>query len=200
MAAAAEVAASGKPTTVGGPFGGALRLSVEPAPPNTSQLAMQTSPVDEGWRLARQLINKARQTVGAINVWIRVDVRSGLWTPLTEWGRAPLDRKAEQIAVIVRGALAEHPHVAGAVLSTGLLFAAPGIETRTLASPDGTVTLRRTIPGNLGRETIIVPRASGETADVADWQGWYGAEPSWLDWALAELGHPPLSTLVTFGN
>ena len=60
----------------------------------------------------------------------------------------------------------------------------------------GCIALRCPIPGHRFRETIIVPRAGESGTDEHIFADWYAQEDLWLDWVLAQLGHPSFNSLI----
>ncbi len=60
----------------------------------------------------------------------------------------------------------------------------------------GGIALRCPIPGHRFREMIIVARAGESGTDAQTFADWYAHEDTWLDWALAQLGHPPFNELL----
>jgi hypothetical protein len=147
-------------------------------------------------RIADRLDQKARQTHGAKNVWLRIVALQGLWL-FTQWGSLPLADKLATMRRNILSQLSDHPHVDGVVISSASAW------------PQGTITpdqyqhdfsghaLRRAIPPMLARETLIIPLhhdpATRKYAQV--WSDLYASEPDWLDHALAQFDLPMISEI-----
>jgi hypothetical protein len=52
------------------------------------------------------------------------------------------------------------------------------------------------IPVGRARETIIVAHPEASDRNFETLVDWYSQEDTWLNWALARCGHPPLIDLV----
>jgi hypothetical protein len=61
---------------------------------------------------------------------------------------------------------------------------------------EGTVALRCLLPVAHVRDIIIVTRSGAPDDSWMALKDWYGREASWPDWALEQLGKPPLDALV----
>lgn len=149
----------------------------------------------DGWpRIASRLVEKAEQTVGASNVWLRFDVLQGLWQ-FSQWSQADLATKAEQLGAAVTAVLAPYKHVRGAVLSSGSLLSQGEFEDEEYVDAEaGTIALRRVIEPLRVRESILVfnPPAEPCAEQVDIWRCFYAEEPSWLDWALRAFELPSI--------
>ena len=145
-----------------------------------------------GWpRIAARLKEKAEQTMGAREVWLRFDVRQGIWQ-FTPWSQEDLVTKGEQLAAVVIETLSTYGHVDGVVMSSGSLLAQGQFDAEEHASAWGVVGLRRLIDPLRVREAFVIPLRDTATSQqaVEVWREFYGAEPTWLDWALNEFGLP----------
>jgi hypothetical protein len=105
-------------------------------------------------RVAERLDQKARQTEGAKNVWLRICALQGLWL-ITHWATLPLSDKLASMRQNILSRLSDHPHVEGVVISSASGWPQGTIE------PDedelGGYALRCAIPPMMARETLIVP-------------------------------------------
>ena len=168
-------------------------------------------------RVAARLEEKAEQTRGGPPAWLRID-DVGTMFKLTDWSAAPLPERLAQLAHNVGIALAGAPHVRGVILTGGDQYAAAGAVGETAwsdsvdharlpdAGPrryqigDGPLAMRRIIPGPRQRLTFVIPTQHPHVllpAGIGLEPGlWYDDEPTWLDRALRELGHPALQTIV----
>jgi hypothetical protein len=147
-------------------------------------------------RIADRLDQKARQTEGAENVWLRICALQGLWL-FTQWASLPLADKLATMRQNILSQLSNHPHVDGVVISSAS------------ASPQGTIVpdeyedtlgghaLRCAIPPMMARETLIVPlHTNSDTRSYARvWRDLYASEPDWLDYALAKFDLPMVAEI-----
>ena len=153
----------------------------------SGRLSIHLPTVDLWARLARRLLAKAEQSVSSRATWLRLDVLDALWL-LTPFGRLPLIRKIELLVPRLRELLAPCAHLEGVVVSDGAATVNFDAYDETVETTECAIALRRRIDGFRTRETIIVPLRS-EAAGACDvWRGLYAAEPSWLPWALGEVG------------
>jgi hypothetical protein len=147
-------------------------------------------------RIADRLDQKARQTEGAQNVWLRICALQGLWL-FTHWANLDLPGKLATMRQNMLSGLSDHPHVDGVVISSASAW------------PQGTITddqynvdacgyaLRRHIPPIMARETLIVPLNAGAqtTSHARIWRGLYDSEPEWLDYALGKFDLPAVAEI-----
>lgn len=91
--------------------------------------------------------------------------------------------------------MAQHPHVAGLVLSAppGLSPSRPTLEAGLITT--GATLLDSTAGTTLRRHTLLIPCDRHDSTTLAYWLDWYRAESDWLTWALEHLGWPPLTEL-----
>jgi len=146
----------------------------------------------DAWpRLATRLRQKAEQTRGAEGVWLRLDVRAGLWQ-FTDWAREDLPAKLVLLHHNVSSVLVEQPHVAGVVMTPGSVLAQGTFTNDDHEGVDGAFALRRLITPLRGRETMGMPLGRDEeTLRLAGvWRDLYAGEPRWLDDALDAFGLP----------
>jgi hypothetical protein len=141
--------------------------------------------LDFSARLAGILDRKGAQTRGAGVAWIWIEDYGGVH-PLHPFFKSPLRSMIGELGGLIRSALIDRSHVAGAAWSR--------VEKCWPLLPDEQVeeerglAFQRGLPIEHVRRTIIVNRSlilPGQTrllAQVCD------REPLWLDWALARLG------------
>jgi hypothetical protein len=196
--AAIATARDGSPHNVRGPNGGVVQvtrdsLALEP-------VRLEGSPVitDTWSRLAARINEKARQTADSGPVWLRLEDQAGIWffTPIQNMS---LSEKLATLGLALREAIDPFPHLAGIILSPGVMLAGKVIqaeicEMSVLESP--AAALRYPLPTHRFRESIILARTEKPDAGYATFVDWYRHETTWLDWALEQLGFPSLSTLA----
>jgi hypothetical protein len=149
-----------------------------------------------GWaRTVRILQDKATQMRRSGAEWLRIDVRDGLWQ-FSAWSQSPLADKTEVMAGALRAILGDIGGVRGVVLSCGCADTLSKLTNQSVevSSAHGLV---RDLGNFKGREMLVVPLAGDAEAEARAWLTMYDSEPRWLDAALGELGHPPMSGLTT---
>jgi hypothetical protein len=149
-------------------------------------------------RIANRLNQKARQTEGAQNVWLRICALQGLWL-FTQWASLPLADKLATMRQNLLSQLSDHPHVDGVVISSASAWPQGTIVPDEYEDEFGGHALRCAIPPMMARETLIVPlHPDPETRDYARvWSDLYASEPDWLDHALAKFDLPMVSEIFT---
>ena len=142
-------------------------------------------------RIADRLEQKARQTEGAQNVWLRICALQGLWL-FTQWASLPLEEKLATMRQNILSQLSEHPHVDGVVISSASAWPQGTIEPDEYEDELGGYALRCAIPPLMARETLVVPlRTDTDTRRHARiWRDLYASEPGWLDHALGQFRLP----------
>lgn len=196
-AAAEQCQLTGQPVELPGPED--QRLTVRPGsqPPGTGTTGPYLN-LDFSARLAGILDRKGAQTRGAGVAWIWIEDHGGVH-PLHPFFKTPLAPMIRELGHIVRSALADRSHVAGAAWSRAEKCWPPVPDEQ--AEEERGLAFQRGLPVEHLRRTIIVNRSlilPGQTrllAQACD------REPLWLDWALAQLGikggvksllsHPP---------
>lgn len=193
-AAAAEVRETRVTVPVIGPTGGEIRIS----PGFESRQGTLTGPDLTSQVISRiqaRIADKAR-AVGAFDrVWIRLDDIGPLFY-LTPWANAPLGEKLASIEPILAAILSPYPAIAGLILSNGWAWLVPGIREERHSSSDGAVAIRRVIAIQCYRETFVKARDERAAGELAEIDGWYSGEATWLQWALDKLELPPLQDLI----
>ena len=158
--------------------------------PGVSRFVGAVHSRDAWHRIQDALRDKARQTVGASGVWIRVDAVDGLFS-LTDWAQRPLRTRIEQIAMNLQLAFADFDHVQGVIVSSGAATCmdVPGDPAlHQQAEAGDAVLLRRCIaPGN-ARETVVVPLAAAGRPTARAWIDAYSNEAQWLEDDLRQHG------------
>jgi hypothetical protein len=143
-----------------------------------------------GWpRVEGRLLQKAAQAARAGGGWLRTDLMYGTWQ-FTEWARASLYEKTNEIGKLLKSALARVDGLAGIVISSGACFAQGtfhGLSTRTSDRCYGFV---RPLPGHRVLETMIIPVTESGRTEAHIWAELYGSEDTWLDWGLTQVGLP----------
>jgi len=109
-------------------------------------------------RVTGVLRDKARQSIGAPDVWIRMDALDGLFA-LTDWAGSNMSDRVGVIADAITSALADADHVQGVILSSGASVnldnpSEPLLHQR--ADTGSATILRRLIAPGLLRETVTV--------------------------------------------
>jgi hypothetical protein len=149
-------------------------------------------------RIADRLDQKARQTEGAQNVWLRICALQGLWL-FTQWASLPLADKLATMRQNLLSQLSNHPHVEGVVISSASGWPQGTIEPDEYEDELGGYALRCAIPPMMARETLIVPLhpEPESTRHAHVWRDLYASEPDWLDYALAKLDLPTVAEIFT---
>lgn len=188
--AAATTSRDGQPRRMAGPSGGIVELRAD------GSLMLEGSPLsgDQMAGLTIRIQQKAKQTTGMPS-WLRIDEIGGLWY-LTPWSREPLAVKLTQLTGPVREALEPWPHVAGLALSSRLRSGI-GVLDETARTGEGALALRRNLRDGMCREIFIITNGRADRVwDVERPAAWYEGEVDWLEWALVELGKPPVEQLI----
>ena len=149
-------------------------------------------------RLIAVLRDKNKQAEGsATPVWVRLDEFAGLWQS-TRFQGMTLAQTLNFFTGVLQKALASFPHLAGVILSPGVLWVgnAPPDTLLERVEQNGGIALRCPIPVHRAREAIIVPQAGVSGTDTKVFADWYANEDAWLDWALKQLQYPSFNTLV----
>lgn len=147
-------------------------------------------------RIADRLDQKARQTQGAQNVWLRICALQGLWL-FTEWASLPLADKLATMRQNILSQLTDHPHVQGVVISSASAWPQGTIAPDEFGDEFGGHALRCAIPPMMARESLIVPLHPnpGTRGHARVWRDLYASEPDWLDHALARFDLPTVSEI-----
>jgi hypothetical protein len=149
---------------------------------------------DLGRHLAGKLRGKAEQAAGVDGVWLRADVRSGLWQG-TAWSSEALEVKAQQLAGLVESALEGCAAVAGVVLTSGPCAINGDVDGHDVTLRPGLHALRRALPVGRVRETVVVALTEHAVGGADLWRDLYSAEAQWLPTALDAAGLPPLDAI-----
>lgn len=149
-------------------------------------------------RIADRLVQKAQQTQGAQNVWLRICALQGLWL-FTQWGSLDLSDKLATMRQNILSGLSDYPHVDGVVISSASTWPQGTIDPDSYEGGSHGWALRCCIPPIRARETLIVPlHADGATKKYARvWRDLYAAESAWLDYALAQFQLPSTEEIFT---
>jgi len=148
----------------------------------------------DSWaRIAPRIWEKAQAAVDSGANWLRVDARDGLWQ-FTEWSTRPLADKLQAFATAVRGLLGG---LHGIVVSCGPVLRQGTFSDESVELGPGLAAMRRCLPFIRVRETLVIA-SDPLTAPAAEcWVRLYDEEPSWLDWALGEVGLPSTAEILS---
>jgi hypothetical protein len=142
--------------------------------------------LDFSAKLADKLDRKGAQTHGAGVAWIWIEDYGGVH-PVHPFTRSPLASKITELGDIVRPALAERLHVAGAVWSRAEACRPPLPPDETVRQERG-LAFQRGLPIEHLRRSVVINRSlilPDQTRMLAQV---CAREPAWLDWALKRLG------------
>jgi hypothetical protein len=148
-------------------------------------------------RIESRLVQKAQQAAAAGGGWLRVDVRDGTWQ-FTPWARAGLRDKIDQVTDLIRPAVGQVRGIAGAVLSNSSGLAQGQFYGESARTEQECYGIRRPVPAARVRESMIVPVSPRGRDEARSWLELYGAEDSWLDWAL-DLARLPRRVIPNSG-
>jgi hypothetical protein len=128
---------------------------------------------------------------------VRLDESAGLWQ-YTRFQGMTLAQTLDFFAGILQEPLASFPHLAGVMLSPGVLWVgnAPPDSFVERVEHNGSIALRCSIPVHRAREILIIPQAGVSSTDAKVLADWYATEDTWLDWALKQLQYPPFNVLI----
>jgi hypothetical protein len=183
--AAARCVRTGQPVEILDPDDERLVVKPDPQDPGTGTHSGYLNP-DFGTRLAGILDRKGAQTQGAGVAWIWIEDYGGIH-PVHPFTRSPLNSKITELGDIVRPALPERSHVAGAIWSKAQAFLPPLPPDDTAQQEQG-IAYQRALPIEHLRRSVIINRSlilpdqTRLLAHICD------REPAWLDWALKQLG------------
>lgn len=152
------------------------------------------SPEQNLWpRIVRQLEKKAAALACEAPVWVRADLRDGVWQT-TPWATWTLEQRLPELEQALRAAFDPMPtYLGGFVLSSGAVRAPGEVTDETARTDSGAVALRYPIAPLRGRELVIVPFGDSGTAKV--FESAYADESGWLPAALNAAGLPALGDL-----
>lgn len=162
--------------------------------PNFPDLTGVHITTDSWHRLKRCIYDKGRQSSGARNVWLRLDESSGMWA-FTPWANKSLEEKMKLIVPLIKEELRQFEHVSGIILSNGSgVYANP--EDNLSIVKNGNIAIRRVLPFNNFRETIIISRDKSTQKVAREIGQWYLEEPHWLEWAMDHLKMPSMAEII----
>lgn len=161
---------------------------------------------EDAWaRFAVRLLEKAEQTRGGPRSWIRIDEVGGLIL-LTPVVYLEPHEQLRALQYNLESTLSDYPHVAGVLISLGAgpNWAGTAPQFTFLSNPDegwrSATVIERILPGARRRRSFAIPLHSnrllmppGAELPIARW---YAEESTWLEWALEQLGKPPLREIV----
>jgi hypothetical protein len=183
--AAAECVRTGQPVEIPGPDDQSLVVKPDPQNPGTGTHSGFIN-LDFSAKLADKLDRKDAQTHGAGVAWIWIEDYGGVHAvhPFT---RSPLASKITELGDVVRPALAERSHVAGAAWSKAEACRPPLPPDETVRQERG-LAFQRGLPIEHLRRSVVINRSlilpdqTRMLAQACD------REPAWLDWALKRFG------------
>ena len=186
--AAEECAATGVPVEV--PAGDGSAVTAHPGRvPMGIRLVGPLAEADQGRRLLGKLRVKCAKTAGAGTAWLWVEDHLGLGHPLVPFAQMALEQRVDALGELLLPLLEQHTHVAGVVLSTAVRRRLPLPAAETVERGAG-LGLRRGLPLDRVRETIIIPRRLLLPDQTRLLARLCDTEPGWLDWALGRLRLP----------
>lgn len=197
--AASQVTAGSPRQQVPGATGGMVVITHAPLSDSSGDGShlVGTGPTTDQWaRLVARIKDKARQYAGHGPFWLRIEDYSGMWL-FTPFGQRSLEDKLALAAGSAREALAAYPDVRGIILSPGLQIpASAGLTPQRFTLDSRAFAISVPVPIGRYRETLVIGRADGLEHECAAVSRWYEGESTWLDWALANMHHPPLQSLI----
>lgn len=188
-----RVTASGRPERLDAPA-----ATVAIRPPSTEGEAEfyvgARSPEQDLWpRIVRQLGKKAAALACSAPVWVRADLRDGVWQA-TPWATRPLEQRLPELEQALRAAFDPAPaHLGGFVLSSGAVLAHGTVEHQVAETESGCVALRYPLRPLRGREVVIVPVNDQDSGKL--FEKMYVSETDWLQTALEQAGLPSVTDL-----
>jgi hypothetical protein len=183
--AAGECVRTGRPIEIPGPDDQRLVVKPDPQDPGTGTHGPYLD-LDFSVKLTDKLDRKGGQTQGAGIAWIWIEDYGGVH-PVHPFTSSPLASKVTELGSIIRPALAQRLHVAGAVWSKSQACWPPLPPDETVQQEKG-IAFQRSLPIEHVRRSIVINRSlilpdqTRRLAQICD------REPSWLDWALGRLG------------
>jgi hypothetical protein len=155
----------------------------------------------DGWhRLGRAVHAKARQSVGPLPVWLRIDALDGFFQ-FTEWTELDWTERIKRVATALRHDLADAAagHLAGVVLSSSSAVSLGATdlvaENQTAHSEQGT-GIRRLVSAHVVRETVVIVLRDDAMTEGERWAAAYSAESTWLLEDLSNRAFPQLDAIV----
>jgi hypothetical protein len=190
---AIEVVATGTPQSVATR---AADLTIRPPSDVLPRQLTYPVTVADGWpRTVARLKQKAEQARSSGATWLRADFLDGIWWA-SPWAQGRLFDKTSTMGARLREALGDEASLAGVVVSSSPCPALSVYVAESARAADGAIGLRRLLPLNRVRETIIVPLGPEGGAAAELWLALYDREAEWLDWALAQAGLPSVDAIM----
>ena len=144
-------------------------------------------------RIVRQLGKKAAALACSAPVWVRADLRDGVWQA-TPWVTRPLERRLPELEQALRAAFDPAPsYLGGFVLSSGAVLAQGQVHDQAAETESGAAALRYPLRPLRGREVVIVPINDRDSSEL--FREMYARETVWLQTALEQAGLPSLADL-----
>ena len=190
-----HVAVTGRPENLG-----TVAATVEILPPSTEGETVfyvgARSPEQDLWlRIVRQLRKKAAALACSAPVWVRADLRDGVWQA-TPWVTRPLERRLPELEQALRVAFDPVPsYLGGFVLSSGAVLAQGEVERQAAQTESSAAALRYPLRPLRGREVVIVPINDRDSSKL--FEEMYEREADWLQQALWQAGLPSIADLFS---
>ncbi|MFD0034937.1 hypothetical protein ACFVJK_43360 [Streptomyces sp. NPDC127172] len=164
------------------------RLTVHPGTaPQGTTLTGETVESDQGKRLLGKVRGKCAKTKGAGTAWIWVEDHSGLFHFPLPFAEMSLAAKTDALADLLGPLLGEYVHVAGIIVSNAARRRLPLPPDEDALRP-AAQGLRRGLPLDRVRETIVIPRRIILPEQTSLIARMCDAEAASLDWVLGRLG------------
>jgi hypothetical protein len=175
-----------------------VAATVEILPPSaegeTEFYVSARSPEQDLWpRIVRQLRKKAAALACSAPVWVRADLRDGVWQA-TPWVTRPFEQRLPELEQALRAAFDPAPsYLGGFVLSSGAVLAHGEVERQAAETESGAAALRYPLRPLRGREVVIVPISDRDSSLL--FKEIYAREADWLKRALEGAGLPSIAEL-----
>lgn len=166
------------------PFKGILKLQNTALLPGQSTLTGVTTSKDEWLRIQARINDKAHQTEGLANTWLRMEAVGGLFH-FTPWSREPLEEKLTALTKLCRNEIEQYSHISGIVISNRIGLYAGTMEDETcILATHPAYAVRRIFPYGQFKEIYIIAKDYLSQARAECIFKLYDRENSWLEWAL----------------
>lgn len=144
-------------------------------------------------RVANSIATKMTKDYASRPVWLRVEVRNGLWL-FPAWARYGLQEKMETLRAALAPVL-DPERVAGLVLTPGAGTALAPVDEESHGDLAGCWAIRRNVAGWRAREVIVLTTGPRWRRESQRWRVMYEREATWLHDAVLRHGLPPVESL-----
>ena len=153
---------------------------------------------DEWSRMLAELDKKALQGFTAdVPLWLRFDETPFFWGLHIPSDPIARVRCLTAMAAQLHAAARAHKHLAGLTLSTPPV-AGSALTHEWWTYAERSIYLCQAVNPPFFRQALCVPSTHRVGPEfLSKWRDWYRYESTWLEWALAECGYPPLTRLLT---